>query len=169
VSTPQKPTDFICSIDVAAGASLQPNQPENHFSIEAIAGPLRELVQLNREILRISREHFELAKRAEDRFIHQQKQQREEFERWLHENSELAGQCGSAQEAIRTVLGQAITELVQYVQDHQEELIDSEYVRSDLVDRYGSLLNHVSGMYGMLKRLAAAEQAISEHPPEITY
>lgn len=169
MTAPQRPSDFVCSIDVAAGSSLQPSQPEVSSLSEAIAGPLRELVQLNREILRVSREHFDLAKRAEERFLHQQKQQREEFERWLQENSELTGQCGSAQEAIRTVLGQAITELVQYVHEHQEDLLESEYVRSDLVDRYGSLLNHVSGMYGMLKRLAAAEQAISEHPPEITY
>lgn len=120
---------------------------------------MRELVCLAREQVQIAREQLELMRRAEDRFQKQQEAQREEFQRWFGENPGLAGYCTAAHDHLRTLLGKAIAELVQYVDDNGENLLDSDFARTEMIDKYGSLLNHVSAMYGMLKRLAAAEQS----------
>jgi hypothetical protein len=155
---PQEQPGLVCSIDVSAGMNVSPGGSPSFVANELVSQQLDELIGLCRELVGVSREQLELARRAEDRFQKQQQAQREEFERWLNEYSQLPGRCRKAEETVRNVLGQAMSELVDYVEEHHEDLMDSEFVRSELVDRYGSLLNHVSAMYAVLKRLSIADQ-----------
>ena len=63
---------------------------------------------------------------------------------------------------LRTVLGNAIRDLIDYVDDNHENLVDSEFVRTEMIDRFGSVLNHVSSMYSVAKRLSAVAKANTE-------
>lgn len=161
VVMPQDQPGLICSIDVTAGMNLSPGVAVTGSSGDSVPQQLTELILLCREMVGISREHLEISRRAEERFQKQQQAQREEFERWLSEWSQLPGRCRKAEEVVRGVLGQAMSEMVDYVEAHEDDLVDSEFSRSELVDRYGSLLNHVSAMYAVLKRLSIADQASS--------
>ena len=128
-------------------------------SVDTSSNPdlLHELIGVTRELLRVSQEQLRLAQRGEERFQRQQQAQRDEFHRWLDEHPHLSGRCGEAHEVIRNLLGRSMAELVEYVEENGENLLESDFVRTDMVDRYGSLLNHVSVMHGVLKRLAAAD------------
>lgn len=134
---------------------VQAQQSSN--SGDMIVPFLNEMVLLTRELLNLSREQVELARRGEQRFLQQQQQQKEEFQQLLSEHFHLEGRCHNVQRVVRDVLGQTITDLTEFVEENGDELLDSEFVRSDMIDRYGALLNHLSAMYGMMKRLAAVD------------
>jgi hypothetical protein len=162
LSHSQDHTQFTSSIDVTAGAPLAPKAPTAAVNAPSddLAKELRELNGLVRELLHTSREQLELIRRAEDRFQKQNDAQRDEFVRWLGEDPDLARQCHAAHDGLRVLFGRTLADLTAYIESHQDELVDSEFVRSDMVDRYGALLNHVSGLYGLIKRLASAEQTM---------
>lgn len=155
---PQHPP-FVLSIDVGAGAGAGPVVSAPTEGTEDLARGIRELVNLTRELLNVSREQLELVRRAEDRFQKQQDAQREEFARWLAEHPEVEGRCEDVHEQLRRLFGRSLAELIRFVDENEDGLIESDFVRSEMVDRFGALLNHVSAMYGIVKRLAAAEQA----------
>jgi hypothetical protein len=158
-------TQFTSSIDVTAGAPLTPRAPSQPVGPpEDLLREIRDLSGLVRELLHVSREQLELIRRAEDRFQKQNDSQRDEFARWLVDDPQMARQCQAAHDGLRELFGRTLSELTDYVDSHREELIDSEFVRSDMVDRYGALLNHVSGLYGLIKRLASAEQTMGAPP-----
>lgn len=127
-------------------------------SVADLGRAVRELVAVNRELLHVSREQLELLRRAEERFQKQHEGQREEFARWLTEHPELEGRCEGAHESVRRLFGRSLAELVDYIHENEDSLLESDFVKNDMVDRYGALLNHVSAMYGVLKRLVQAEQ-----------
>jgi hypothetical protein len=148
--------DYVSPLDVepAVEPALQAAPPTPDLTKE-----LRELVGATRELVALTREQVEYSKRNEERYQRQQQAQREEFQRWLADHRDLGDQCGRAQEVLRTMLGNAIRDLVDYIEEHKDNLVESDFVRSDLIDRFGSVLNHVSSMYGVVKRLSAIENS----------
>jgi hypothetical protein len=118
------------------------------------------MIEQNREIINLTRRQLEISQRMEERFEKQLIGQREEFLRWIQETPGLASRSKVATEAIRTLLGKLIDDLVEYVDSNGENLEDSEFVRADMVDRYGQLLNHISSIYGILKRLSTAQEGL---------
>lgn len=131
-----------------------------------LAAATRALVELGRHQAEVARQQaemvrqqLELAKRAEQRVEEQRQAQRDEFQRWLGEYGLLGGRSGRAEKTIRVVLGRAMAELVDYIEENDESLPESEFVRREMADRYGSLLAHLWSIHGILKHLSAAEQA----------
>lgn len=169
LSSPSDPSPLVSSIDVSANSELSADPAATPATEGFVGDQLRDLVALSREMVEISREQLRYLRRTEERYQRQQHALREEFQRWLSEHRHLAGRCRDAHEALRLLLGQTISELVTYVEDNQENLLDSEFVRSDMIDRYGSLLNHVSAMHSVLKRLAAADQSNAESASEFSF
>jgi hypothetical protein len=137
-------------------------------SLRELAGLTRELLGVTREQAAASRELLELSKRAEQRFLEQQQAQREEFGRFIREHDTLRGRCGPAEQTIGTVLGRALNELVDYVEEHGEDLHESEFLRSEMSDRYGAMLHHVWVIHGILRRLSSAEQGAQQQQPPKT-
>lgn len=161
MGTAQDRMIYTSTIDVGAGMNCQPALGTD-LALEECNASLRELVALSREMLTIQREQLLMTQRAEERFQRQHAAQREEFQRWLNENPLMAQSAPRVEEATRQLLGQAISDMVDFIDDHQEDILDSDFVRVELVDRFGNLLNHVSTMYSVVKRLAAAAQSEGE-------
>ena len=132
--------------------------------VAQLSAATRELLGATREMLAVNRDQLELLKRAEQRAEEQRQAQREEFTRFLNEHRRLKGRCKQAEATVRGVLGRAITDLVEYVDDHEEDLAESDFVRSELTDRYGSMLHSLFTSYGVLKHLSAADQALTKPP-----
>lgn len=146
---------------VTAGAA--PNggiafPPSGPVMDAALSHLMAALVEQNRELIQLSRMQLEISQRMEERFERQMQAQREEFVRWIEDIPGLSVRGKEATEAIRTLLGQLIDDLVAYVEDNRENLSDSDFTRSEMVDRYGQMLGHISSMYGMLKRLSTCEE-----------
>lgn len=158
----RNPADYFSSIHVTAGPSVPP-------SPQASSGPtqdprvleiLETLAEQNRELILLARRQLELGQRMEERYEKQMIAQRDEFARWLDDEPGLLPRSKQATEAIRNLLGRLIADLVEYVGENDESLHESEFVRAEMVDKYGQLLNHISTMYGMLKRLSTADEGM---------
>lgn len=127
---------------------------------------LSELIALTRELVgaaaeqaAVAREQLLLARKAEQRFEEQRQAQRDDFHRWLQEHGLAKGRTKPAEETARAVLGQAIAELVDYVEENNDNLTDgTDFVRAEMSDKFGGLLHHLWVIYGTLKHLSAAEQ-----------
>lgn len=161
MSDPNAERNLVCSIDVGAGASGVPGPapvPSPRELSDDLVRELRETNKLLREMVRISHETLELTKINESRQKAQIDGQRDEFIRWLSEYPDLRGRCHAAHEVIRRLLGQSLDELVAYIDEHHDSLGESEFARNEMIDRFGSLLNHASSMYGVVKRVCSADQ-----------
>lgn len=127
---------------------------------------LSELIALTRELVgaateqaAVAREQLLLARKAEQRFEEQRQAQRDDFHRWLQEHGLVKSRTKPAEETARAVLGQAIAELVDYVEEHNDNLTEgTDFVRAEMSDKFGGLLHHLWVIYGTLKHLSAAEQ-----------
>jgi hypothetical protein len=113
----------------------------------------------------MTRQHLELARRAEQRVEEQRQAQRDDFQRWLGEHHLLGGRSARAEKTVRTVLGSALTEMIDYIEENDESMPESEFVRRELADRFGSQLAHLWSIHGVLKHLSAAEAAAAAAKP----
>lgn len=165
VTEASNPAEYFCSIQVGANqdGSTPAAPPATPPADNQMADFLRVLIEQNRELLSLTRRQYEISQRMEERFEKQMIGQREEFLRWIQETPGLAARSKVATEAIRTLLGKLIDDLVEYVDTNGEGLEDSEFVRADMVDRYGQLLSHISSMYSILKRLSTAQEGSISH------
>lgn len=154
----RQPTDYFCSIQVSANPDSTAAPPSTNGIDPQIVGILGLIAEQNRELITLSRRQLEVSQRMEERYVQQLHAQRDEFVKWVQEIPGLSARGKRASEAIRDLLGKLIDDLVDYVEENKENLDESDFSRNDMVDRYGQLLNHVSAIYGMLKRVATADE-----------
>jgi chromosome segregation ATPase len=151
---------------VWAGGQLAPNPPGG--SMAEVAALLREMVAINRdlhtmtrELLENSRQQLELSKRWEQRTAEQIQNNRDELTRLGKEHPELRGRSKDVEEQVAAVVGKSMSDLYDYVEHHGSDLSDSDYVRAELVDKYGGMLYHLHGIHGIVKRFSSLEQQIA--------
>lgn len=143
----------------APGAGISEGAPDPALLLAELVGLTRELVGAVKEQAALAREQLALARKGEQRFEEQRQAQRDDFQRWLQEHGLIKSRTKPAEETARAVLGQAIAELVDYVEEHNENLAEgTDFVRSEMSDRFGGLLHHLWVIYGTLKHLSAADQ-----------
>src|SRR5947209_907051 len=70
---------------------------------------LTDLTALTRQLVDLNREQVELSRRAEQRFLEQQKNQRDEWQRWAEDYKHLRGRTKGAEESVRSVLARSVT------------------------------------------------------------
>src|SRR5215212_1931272 len=128
-------------------------RPSRGGEFDAMARVLRELLVATREMIALSREQLELAKKSEERYQRQMQGQREEFERWLGENDLTDGRCAQAEEVLRSLLGASMRTMVEHIDDNSDAILESDFARSELVDRFGPPMAHLSTLYNIVKRL----------------
>lgn len=150
----------------AVNVPVPPRVDDPTTLLQELLGATRELtaamrsqLELSRQQAEMTRQHLELARRAEQRVEEQRQAQRDDFQRWLGEHQLLGGRSSRAEKTVRSVLGCALTEMVDYIEENDETMSDSDYVRRELADRFGSQLAHLWSIHGVLKHLSAAETA----------
>jgi hypothetical protein len=128
---------------------------------DVVARLLRELLVATREMIALSREQLELAKKAEERYQRQMQGQRDEFERWLGENELTDGRCAQAEEVLRSLLGTSMRTMIEHIDDNCETILESDFARGELVDRFGPPMAHLSTLYNVVKRLNLVDKSKS--------
>ncbi|MFO0884721.1 MAG: hypothetical protein U0894_11140 [Pirellulales bacterium] len=127
----QDPRQFspMFSIDVSA----EPSSASNAGKIDAnelIVALLRQMVENQKRELKI----------LEDISAHlsnAQKQRQSELALWKEANPVLANNCRVATETLAKVQTQFLQSLTEDVAFNEENLVDSDYMLNDFVDRYG--------------------------------
>ena len=84
-----------------------------------------------------------------------QRQRANELTQWKEANPLLARRCRAAAEALSQVQTEFLQSLTVDVNDSHEEMIDSEFVLNEFVDRYGPRLAHLNGVLQLLSQLSA--------------
>jgi hypothetical protein len=138
------------SIDVTADAAAQ--QTVNKIDAnELICVLLKQLVEGQQREIKLLEEiaHFVS--------LHH-KQRQVDIAHWKDQNPDLARSCRIAAEALVKVQNQFIHTLTEEVADNQEALHDSDYMVSELVDRFGPRLSHLNGLLTVMSQLSAANQ-----------
>jgi len=156
------PENAVTSQFVWAGGQLA---PQSGAGMTEVAALLRELIELNRavagmtqELLQNSRHQLELSKRWEQRTVEQIQNNREELLRLGRQHPELRGRSQDVEKLMAAVIGKSMGELYDYVEHHGEDIADSDFVRSELVEKYGGMLYHLHGIHGIVKRFSSFER-----------
>ena len=71
----------------------------------------------------------------------------------------LARRCRAAAEALSQVQTEFLHNLTCDVSDNHENMMDSEFVLNEFVDRYGPRLAHLNGVLQLLSQLSAQPHA----------
>jgi len=152
--------DYAFDFDAAEAPSSSGGE------FDAMARLLRELLVATREMIALSREQLELARKSEERYQRQMQGQREEFERWLGENDLTDGRCASAEEVLRSLLGASMRSMVEHIDDNSDAILESDFARTELVDRFGPPMAHLSTLYNIVKRLNLVDRTKQPHNAE---
>ena len=83
-----------------------------------------------------------------------QRQRSSELSQWKDANPLLARRCRAAAEALSQVQTEFLQTLTIDVNEHHEEMMDSEFVLNEFVDRYGPRLAHLNGVLQLLSQLS---------------
>jgi len=93
--------------------------------------------------------------------VHAQKQRSAELSAWRKANPELADKCRIAAEALSKVHADFLGTIANEVEDTGEDMLDSEFILNEFVDRFGPRIAHLNGVLQMLAQLGAPPQAVS--------
>lgn len=88
-----------------------------------------------------------------------QRQRINELNQWRDANPVLARRCRAAAEALSQVQTEFLQSLTVDVSDSFEEMIDSDFVLNEFVDRYGPRLAHLNGVLQLLSQLSMTTPA----------
>jgi hypothetical protein len=137
----------VFRIDVAQGASEatvgQPSQSQSEMT-----------ALLHQLVLGQDRQN-ELLEEMIDQMQSSQRQRANELTQWKDANPLLARRCRAAAEALSQVQTEFLQTLTVDVNDSFEEMIDSDFMMNEFVDRYGPRLAHLNGVLQLLSQLSA--------------
>ena len=165
MSVPEStPSSFTTGQLEGSGTALPPppappTQADVPAQLSELIGLTRATLAVMTEQSAVAKEALVLARKAEQRFEEQRQAQRDDFQRWLQEHGLVKRRTKPAEEIARAVLGRAISELVDYVEENNENLTEgTDFVRAEMSDKFGGMLHHLWVIYGTLKHLSAADQ-----------
>jgi hypothetical protein len=136
----------VFHIDVTHSAS-EPIQRVSNESQNEIVALLHQLVQGQ------DRQN-ELLEELVDQMQAGQRQRINELNQWKDANPVLARRCRVAAEALSQVQTEFLQSLTIDVNDNFEDMLDSDYVLNEFVDRYGPRLAHLNGVLQLLSQLS---------------
>ncbi len=137
----------VFRIDVAQGAS-EPKIADTHSSQSEVVALLHQLV------IGQDRQN-ELLEEMTEAMQNNQRNRSGELQQWKDANPLLARRCRAAAEALSQVQTEFLQSLTCDVNDSFEDMLDSEFVMNEFVDRYGPRLAHLNGVLQMLSQLSA--------------
>lgn len=138
----------VFRIDVAQSAS--------EASIGASSSSQDEIVALLHQLVVGQDRQNELLEEMLDQMNTNQRQRASELNQWKEANPLLARRCRAAAEALSQVQTEFLQTLTCEVNGSFEDMMDSDFVMNEFVDRYGPRLAHLNGVLQLLSQLSAA-------------
>lgn len=137
----------VFRIDVAQNASEPQLNPPSSVQEESVA-------LLHQLVIGQDRQN-ELLEELVESAQNNQRQRAGELQQWKDANPLLARRCRAAAEALSQVQTEFLQSLTCDVSDSHEDMLDSEFVLNEFVDKYGPRLAHLNGVLQMLSQLSA--------------
>lgn len=140
--------------------STPPPNP-NHDPVALLHALLNlqsQTVEIQKQILQNQQQQLELAREATQIAREQRARQIAELERWQNGHERVLDQCKESLGQLEQVHSALMGELVNYVSENHENLLDGDYALTDFVDKFGPRLAHLNTMLAILRPLAAANR-----------
>jgi len=118
---------------------------------ETIAQLLLELLRLQREQLELTRELLRLSREAHEI----RARQHAELLAWQQEHEGVVERCRDVVSTLTQIHAGLIGDMADYINEHAEELLESDFSISEFVDKFGPRLHHLSAMLAIFKQLSA--------------
>jgi hypothetical protein len=115
-----------------------------------------QTLDLQRQSLELQRQQLELAREAAQVGREQRSRQIAELERWQNGHEAVLDHCKETLTNLEQVHAALMGDLVNYVSENYENLLEGEFTLTDFVDRFGPRLAHLNTMLAILRPLAAA-------------
>ncbi len=148
MSRDQQPFDFasMFRIDVTPSSS---SVTENEGNMaEVMVGLMRQLV------VGQSKQN-QLLEDLVNQMSAAQKQRQIELGQWKEANPELSRACRHAAETLSRVQTQFLDNLTLEVTEHEDSLVDGDFMLNEFVDRFGPRLAHLNGVLQVLSQLSS--------------
>ena len=130
---------------------------ENTPDFEAVSDdPQAVMVQLLQQVVVNQQRQTELLEELNRHLTAAQRQKANDLNQWKQANPQLARDCRIAAEALSNVQTEFLRSLTEEVQDNSEELVESEFVLNEFVDRFGPRMAHLNGVMQILSQLSSA-------------
>jgi chromosome segregation ATPase len=126
--------------------------------LHALVALQSQTLDVQRQILQNQQQQLELAKEAAQISREQRARQIAELERWQSGHERVLDQCRESLGQLEQVHSALMGELVNYVAEHHENLLEGDFALTDFVDRFGPRLAHLNTMLAVLRPLAAASR-----------
>lgn len=157
MSEPRPIAALFGAIDVSANPNSSANTRIS--SEELVVSLLRQIVTTQERQTRLMEEmvgHLGAA----------HKQRHQELGAWKEQNPRLAANCKAAAETLAKVQTQFLQTITEEVSMSDEALVDSEFMLSEFVDRFGPRLAHLNGILQVLSQLGAGTSAADQPAAE---
>jgi len=82
------------------------------------------------------------------------RERRDELEAWKEQHPLLANRCRRAAERLSRVQADYLDKLTEEIEDNGDELVESEFLLAEFIDRFGPKMAHLGGMLQMLSQLS---------------
>ena len=146
---PQQLPPIFDPIDVSAENNTPPADQKVDNSYNQLAPILLQMLE------KIDQQNTLLEKLLTQQ-ASQQNQRSGELDQWKEANPELARNCRSAAETLSRAQTEFLEQLTTDVCDSDEALLDSNFMLSEFVDRYGPRLAHLNGVLQVLSQLSSS-------------
>lgn len=147
----------VFRIDVGQNASkpnIAPREKEGQSEVTAL---LQQLV------IGQDRQN-ELLEEVVEQMGATQRQRAQELNQWKESNPILARRCRAAAESLSKVQTEFLQNITVEVNDSGEDMVDSEFMMNEFVDRFGPRLAHLNGVLQLLSQLSANAPAAPNSP-----
>jgi hypothetical protein len=124
------------------------------------------MISLLRQVVTTQERQTKLMEEMVSHLSHAQRQRHQELNNWKEQNPKLSKNCKTAAETLVKVQTQMLQTITGEVIMSDEDLVDSDFMLNEFVDRFGPRLAHLNGILQVLSQLGggtpAAEQPASE-------
>ncbi len=111
---------------------------------------------LLREMLSAQGQQNRLLGELVSQITHLHRRRNYELGLWKQANPELAEFCRRAAIQLERVQTDLLSTITEEIDDNADDLLDSEYVLGEFVDRFGSKFMHLNGLLQVLTQLGNA-------------
>ena len=137
----------LFQVDVSADPHVDNSRVNHQLGLEMTA--------LLRELVENQQRQNELLEDLTEQLSASQRQRATELGQWKQANPELARGCRRAAEILSRVQTEFLQSLIDDISDRADVLMDSDFMLSEFVDRYGPRLAHLNGVLQVLSQLSS--------------
>ena len=114
------------------------------------------VVNLLSELLSQQKQQNKLLEELLQQTSANQKQRSSEIGQWKEANPRLSDNCRAAAETLSKVQTEFLVKLTDEIVEHEDCLLDGEFMLNEFIDRFGPRLAHLNGVLQMLAQLSNA-------------